>query len=278
VTLTLATRLATEIGCSFDTLNIEPVLRGFYEAWSQIGPRPDISQLDSQQNIACQNLQARSRMVMSYMCAQLLPWKLSQKRWPGALLVLGSSNLDEALRGYFTKYDCSSADLNPIGALSKVKLRTFLVWAARNHGMPTLLDIANSKASAELQPTAENGAQNQVSEDDMGLSFEELEAFGKLRMLDRCGPLSMFRKLLQLWRDRTAEEIAAKVKLFFKFYAINRHKMTTLPPSYHLENYSPDDNRFDQRQFLYEVSWTWQFRKIDEQLHTELTRKRSREQ
>jgi len=34
-------------------------------------------------------------------------------------LVLSSANLDESLRGYFTKYDCSSADLNPIGSISK---------------------------------------------------------------------------------------------------------------------------------------------------------------
>lgn len=33
----------------------------------------------------------------------------------GYLLVLGTGNVDEALRGYLTKYDCSSADLNPIG-------------------------------------------------------------------------------------------------------------------------------------------------------------------
>ena len=34
----------------------------------------------------------------------------------GFLLVLGSANVDEGLRGYLTKYDCSSADINPIGA------------------------------------------------------------------------------------------------------------------------------------------------------------------
>ena len=39
---------------------------------------------------------------------------------PGGLLVLGSGNVDEALRGYLTKYDCSSADINPIGGFSKV--------------------------------------------------------------------------------------------------------------------------------------------------------------
>lgn len=37
-------------------------------------------------------------------------------------------------------------------------------------------------------------------------------------------------------------QIAEKVKLFFFEYARNRHKMTTLTPSYHAEAYSPDDN------------------------------------
>jgi hypothetical protein len=30
-------------------------------------------------------------------------------------------------------------------------------------------------------------------------------------------------------------EVAGKVKDFFRFYSINRHKMTTLTPSYHAE-------------------------------------------
>jgi NAD+ synthase (glutamine-hydrolysing) len=37
-----------------------------------------------------------------------------------------------------------------------------------------------------------------------------------------------------------------------------------LTPSYHAENYSPDDNRFDHRQFLYNFAWPWQFQRIDE--------------
>ena len=45
---------------------------------------------------------------------------------PGGLLVLGSANVDEALRGYMTKYDCSSADINPIGGFSKTDLKSFL--------------------------------------------------------------------------------------------------------------------------------------------------------
>ena len=54
-----------------------------------------------------------------------------------------------------------------------------------------------------------------------------------------------------------------QVKNFFRYYAINRHKMTTVTPSCHSEDYSPDDNRYDQRQILYRVTWPWQFHAID---------------
>merc|ERR1719189_2033986 len=72
--------------------------------------------------------------------------------------------------------------------------------------------------------------------------------------------------LAQKWfneRGLTPNEVAGKVKLFFRFYSINRHKMTTLTPSYHAEIYSPDDNRFDHRPFLYNTKWTHQFATID---------------
>lgn len=56
------------------------------------------------------------------------------------------------------------------------------------------------------------------------------------------------------------------MKHFFRMYSVNRHKMTTVTPSYHAESYSPDDNRFDLRPFLYNTRWTWQFRCIDTQV------------
>lgn len=70
-------------------------------------------------------LKARLRMVIAYLFAQLMLWVRGR---PGGLLVLGSSNVDEALRGYFTKYDCSSADINPIGGIAKNDLKSFLAY------------------------------------------------------------------------------------------------------------------------------------------------------
>ena len=38
-----------------------------------------------------------------------------------------------SLRGYMTKYDCSSADLNPIGGISKTDLRSFCRYSAHKY-------------------------------------------------------------------------------------------------------------------------------------------------
>ena len=93
-------------------------------------------------------------MVFSFVLAQLLPWVRSK---PGFLLVLGSANVDEGLRGYLTKYDCSSADLNPIGGISKADLKAFMQWGADNLGYSVLHGIASQAPTAELEPITEVG-------------------------------------------------------------------------------------------------------------------------
>ena len=69
---------------------------------------------------------------------------------------------------------------------------------------------------------------------DMGMTYEELSVFGRLRKVEKCGPYSIFTKLVHEWGARLSpRQIADKVKLFYFEYARNRHKMTTLTPSYH---------------------------------------------
>ncbi|KAG6791569.1 hypothetical protein POTOM_000692 [Populus tomentosa] len=212
------------------------------------------------ENLGPQNIQARIRMVLAFMLASLLPWVHSK---PGFYLVLGSSNVDEGLRGYLTKYDCSSADINPIGSISKQDLRAFLRWAAIHLGYSSLAEIEAAPPTAELEPIRSNYCQ--LDEVDMGMTYEELSVYGRLRKIFRCGPVSMFKNLCYRWGSRLSPlEVADKVKHFFKYYSINRHKMTVLTPSYHAESYSPEDNRFDLRQFLYNARWPYQFHKMDE--------------
>lgn len=51
-----------------------------------------------------------------------------------------------------TKYDCSSADVNPIGGISKRDLRRFLRWAAVRLGYPSLAAVEAAPPTAELEP------------------------------------------------------------------------------------------------------------------------------
>jgi NAD+ synthase (glutamine-hydrolysing) len=125
-----------------------------------------------------------------------------------------------------------------------------------------LRDVVNATPTAELEPVTDTYTQQ--DEADMGMTYAELNRFGSLRKIERCGPVSMFEKLLVEWNHLKPAQVAEKVKRFFYYYSVNRHKMTVLTPSYHAENYSPEDNRYDLRQFLYNTQWPWQFRRIDE--------------
>jgi NAD+ synthase (glutamine-hydrolysing) len=128
-----------------------------------------------------------------------------------------------------------------------------------------LQSIIDAKPSAELRPIEDKTKDStQLDEEEMGMTYDELNQFGRLRKIKGCGPVSMFCELLQIWKDLKPKEIADKVKNFFFFYSINRHKATTVTPSYFTENYGTDDNRFDHRQFLYNPKWEYQFKKIDQ--------------
>ena len=256
-----AKQLAEQIGADHLNINMDGLVKALQTLFTRITqktPRFKVEGGSYRENQALQNIQARLRMVLSYLFAQMMPWVRNRE---GTLLVLGTGNVDEALRGYLTKYDCSSGDINPIGGISKHDLRKFLNWAKDNLGYTTLSKIVDAPPTAELEPITET--YTQTDEDDMGMTYAELSRFGRLRKMEQCGPVSMFEKLVQEWDHLPPHEVAEKVKRFFRYYAINRHKMTTLTPSYHAESYSPDDNRFDLRQFLYNVQWTWQFRHID---------------
>ncbi|RKP05405.1 hypothetical protein THASP1DRAFT_35345 [Thamnocephalis sphaerospora] len=272
-----AKRLAEAIGCYHIDINIDSVVTSVHTLFETVtGRRPVFASQGgtSAENLALQNVQARLRMVLAYVFAQLLPWCRNRT---GSLLVLGSANVDESLRGYLTKYDCSSADINPIGSISKVDLRRFLGYAEESFGLGILQEFVEATPSAELIPLA-SGVREQSDEEEMGMTYEELSIFGRLRKLERCGPFSMFSKLTHLWPDRAPEQVAEKVKRFFFYYAVNRHKLTTLTPAYHAEAYSPDDNRFDLRPFLYPTTWSRQFARIDQALRTLLGEKNGTEE
>ncbi|KAH0582886.1 glutamine-dependent NAD(+) synthetase [Termitomyces sp. 'cryptogamus'] len=258
-----AKQLSFAIGSYHTDLNMDSVVTAVRNLFGFVtGIRPQFRSHGgtNAENLALQNIQARLRMVLAYMFAQLLPFVRGRS---GGLLVLGSANVDESLRGYLTKYDCSSADINPIGGISKTDLKKFIAYAEHAFDLPILASFLDAVPTAELEPMTENYVQS--DEADMGMTYDELSVFGRLRKVQKYGPYSTFTKLVHEWGSFLSPlQIAEKVKLFYFEHARNRHKMTTLTPAYHAESYSPDDNRFDLRPFLYPSRFPWQFKKIDE--------------
>lgn len=244
-----AGELAAAVGAHHIDTNIDPMVKSLHSVVTGIlnfEPKFKVHGGSQSENLALQNFQSRSRMVLAYALGQLIP---TSRGASGGLLILGSANVDECLRGYLTKYDCSSADINPIGGISKTDLKRFIAWAETNFNLPILRQFLDAVPTAELEPITETYVQS--DEADMGFTYDELSILGRCRKSLKLGLVGMFERLLVEWSDRKPRDVFQKVKSFMWFYAINRHKMTTMTPGLYLENYTPDDNRFDLRPFLY---------------------------
>ncbi len=260
--------LADAIGSDHVEIDIDPAIAALSDL-SDRAARPGRERSlrfaaeggDEAQDLALQNLQARVRMVATYLLAQRTP---ALRGVRGPRLVLGTSNLDEALTGYVTKYDASSADLNPIGGLRKTDLRRFLIWARDALALPVLDAVLDATPSAELTLPGEHGPQTDESE--IGLTYQQTARLGELRGAQRCGPLETFERLADEWAPLPPEEVAALVKRFYRAYARHRHKATIATPSLRVSSYGADDARSDPRPFQLDPDWPWQFRAIDERV------------
>ncbi|CAK1368356.1 unnamed protein product [Cercospora beticola] len=256
-----AKELAEAIGSHHIDTNIDPMVKALHELVTGIiqkEPKFKVHGGSQTENLALQNFQSRSRMILAYALGQLVTWSLSK---PGGLLILGSANVDECLRGYLTKYDCSSADINPIGGISKTDLKRFIAWSETNFNLPILRQFLDAVPTAELEPITETYVQS--DEVDMGFTYDELSILGRLRKTFKLGTVGMFERLVVEWSERLdPRAVYKKVRDFMYYYAINRHKMTTMTPGLYLESYTPDDNRYDLRPFLY-PRFAFEHRKIE---------------
>jgi NAD+ synthase (glutamine-hydrolysing) len=94
------------------------------------------------------------------------------------------------------------------------------------------LSFLDAVPTAELEPITESYVQ--ADEVDMGMTYEELSVYGRLRKVEKLGPFGMFSRLVHTWAgSMSPTQVAEKVKYFWFQYARNRHKMTTVTPSYH---------------------------------------------
>jgi NAD+ synthase (glutamine-hydrolysing) len=262
----LSSQLAKQMGARHDVIDIQGMFEAgingitsitgitFDKMTQSVEDGRKLNKSKSNYDLLYQNIQARLRMINTYLLAQALPNIISDYKNQGFNLVLGSSNADEILVGYYTKYDASAADINPIGSLSKHYVNEILDYYSNE--LFVLKYIRASTPTAELIKTDEDI--KQTDEIDMGITYKQIYELGKLRAMGY-GPIDSYLKikadknLIKIFSLNPIDKpINPKdvIKIFYFRYNMNRNKATIIPPSVHLLP-SPDDNRYDLRPFLY---------------------------
>jgi NAD+ synthase (glutamine-hydrolysing) len=71
-------------------------------------------------------------------------------------------------------------------------------------------------------------------QDDMGMTYEELSYYGKLRKIQGCGPYSMFCKLVHTWKERFSPREVSRSVCFLLAYNQNDARLVSgLKPRCH---------------------------------------------
>jgi NAD+ synthase len=161
-----AAAVVADLGCSFETVDISPMVDGFFAA------QPDATPLRRG------NFMARQRMAVLYD---------RSVTWGG--LVVGTGNKTESLIGYTTLFGDSACAFNPIGDLYKSQVRQ----VSLDIGVPEA--IIRKAPSADLWP-------GQTDETEAGFSYPVLDRLlfwriDKRRSVDEVVALGFDRALVE---------------------------------------------------------------------------------
>ena len=173
---------------NFETINLTPTFKQFEKLWGKQDP------------LALANSRARLRMMTLYNSAQT-----------SSGIVVGTGNKVEDFGvGFFTKYGDGGVDISPIGDCLKTE-----VWdMGRELGI--LDDIINAA------PTDGLWDDHRTDEDQIGMSYPELERMMAVDMLDRSDIPAI------TGQDWSAAD-KKKLKRYRELRSRNLHKMNPIP-------------------------------------------------
>jgi NAD+ synthase len=207
-----AQAVAFELGISFRTVDVQPVVDALAESTTQDywlremtasssesgGPVRACEPIEDREGYteALGNATARARMMAAYFEANL------RNR-----LVLGTGNRTELLLGYFTKYGDGGVDLLPLGGLYKTEVRRL----ARHLGVPE--EIVEKPPTAGLW-------EGQTDAGELGAPYETVDAVLRKLVEEDCSV------------ERTAAELNVDRSLVAEYDTMYReaeHKRTVPP-------------------------------------------------
>lgn len=216
-----AQHLAENIGATFHQWDINEEVAGYSKKIEKVLGRTLSWEKD---DIALQNIQARSRSPIIWMLANI-----ENK------LLLTTSNRSEGDVGYATMDGDTSGSLAPIAGIDKHFIIEWMIWAEKQLPQGNALSKVN-----RLIPTAELRPKelSQTDEKDL-MPYAILVAIERLAIRDRLSPAAVF---LQLKTSLNVEPHLLKsyVLKFFKMWAINQWKRERIAPSFHLDDFNVD--------------------------------------
>ena len=217
-TFEAAQKLALSLSAAFYHWQIDDEVEGYKAKIENALGRPLTWEQD---DIALQNIQARSRSPIVWLLANVKN-----------CILLSTSNRSEGDVGYATMDGDTSGGLAPIAGIDKPFIRQWLKWAEKELSYPGLHAVNNLQPTAELRPAE----QAQTDESDL-MPYDLLVAIEKLAIRDRKPPVEVYMLLSNHFE---AIPLKSGIQKFFRLWAVNQWKRERLAPSFHLDDLNID--------------------------------------
>ncbi len=218
ITLSAANTLAESIGAQFHQWSIDEETNSYRAKIEKALNRPLTWEQD---DIALQNIQARSRSPIVWLLANV---KQS--------ILITTSNRSEGDVGYTTMDGDTSGSLAPIAGITKPFILQWLKWAQSTLGYNGLDPVNNLQPTAELRP-AERA---QTDEKDL-MPYTVLVAIEHLAIFERRPPIEVFHSLSPSYDPI---ELKNWIKKFFRLWSANQWKRERLAPAFHFDDLNVD--------------------------------------
>ncbi|MFZ1807851.1 MAG: NAD(+) synthase [Cyclobacteriaceae bacterium] len=217
-TFEAAKTLAESVGAAFHHWLIDEEVESYKSKIETVLKR---SLSWEQDDIALQNIQARSRSPIIWMLANIKQ-----------AILLTTSNRSEGDVGYTTMDGDTSGSLAPIAGVDKPFIIQWLKWAESNLGYNGLALVNNLAPTAELRPADSD----QTDEKDL-MPYQLLVRIEKLAIRDRKSPKEVYSSLSGEF-DKAF--LKTSITKFFRLWSINQWKRERIAPSFHLDDMNID--------------------------------------
>ena len=237
-TFNAAKYLAEEIGATFHSWNIEPVVQQYHSLVNGLYPDRPLSWKTD--DIAMQNIQARSRSPGV--------WMLANRE---NKLLIATSNLSESALGYATMDGDTSGVISVIAGINKTTIRKVNRWL-EEVGLPLSVDGKSARHQLKemhrvnvQQPTAELRPEEQTDEADL-MPYVVCDFIMDCYLARQMWPKSILVELMLNGFDKEHDmrQLAAYVERWFRLFCRNPWKRYGTRAGFHIEQVSLDPKTF----------------------------------